>query len=165
MKLQDQRRRKLVIVVHCILNQNSRVSGLAYYPAMIDEIVEVLKRHDVSFLQIPCPELIYAGVQRPRQTKEEYDTPRYRKHCRQIAVSMCSQLEELTRNGTRIIALLGVKGSPSCGVGKLSGETGILIEELARELERRELKTLMRALDFYRISADVKWLEGIMEIV
>ena len=134
MEFNDERLGKLVVVAHCVLNQNSRVLGLAHYPAVIDEVVDILGRYNIGFLQMPCPELTYAGAKRLGKTREEYDTPSYRKHCRQIAASTASQLEEFGKNNIKSIAVLGIENSPSCGVSKLPDETGILMEELAAEL-------------------------------
>ncbi len=159
MKFQDERSGKFVVVAHCILNQNSRVLGIANYPAVVDEIVDVLRRHDVGFLQMSCPELMYAGAKRPRKTKEEYDTPEYRRYCRQIAVSTVSQIEEFAKNGVEVIAVLGIQNSPSCDVGNSGGETGVLMEELMSELEKRGFNVPMRSINLSEVAADVKWLE------
>ena len=163
MKLKDERGGKLVVVAHCILNQNARVLSLADYPAVIDEVVDVFRKHDIGLVQLPCPELTYAGAQRPTKTKEEYDTPKYRKHCRQIVLSVAKQLEEFAENNVRIVALLGVEGSPSCGIGDSADKTGILIEALASELEKRRLKVPMHAINPSRIADDVKWLRNILK--
>ncbi len=111
---------------------------------------------------MPCPELAYAGGDRPSRTKEEYDTASYRKHCRAIAVSTASQLGEFAKNGIEILVVLGVKNSPSCDVGDSSAERGILIEELARELEKRGLNVPMRSIDISVVTSDVEWLEAIL---
>ena len=155
---QDKRSRKIVVLAHCILNQNARVSGLARYPAIIEEIVELLQKCNVGLLQMPCPELVYAGARRPGKTRDEYDTPGYRRHCRRIALTIVNQLEELGKNEVRVLAVLGVKGSPSCDVGSSAAETGILIGELHAELRRRGLKTSLHAVNPSSIAADVAWL-------
>ena len=90
--------RKVVLVAHWVLNQDSRVSGLAQYPAVVPEIVDVLTRHNVGIVQMPCPELAYAGLARGSQTKEKYRTPQFRKHCKQIASSMAKQAQEYLQN-------------------------------------------------------------------
>lgn len=165
MKFQDERYGKIVVVAHCILNQNSRVLGLARHPAVVDEVVDVLRRHNVGFLQIPCPELTYAGAKRPSRSREEYDTPNYRKHCRQIAVSTVLQLEEFAKNDIVTLAVLGIENSPSCGLGNSISETGILMEELLAELEKRSMKILIRTVKTSKIAADIKWLENILRTV
>jgi len=165
LKFQDERHGKLVVVAHCILNQNSRVLGTAHYPAAIDEIIDVLRRYDVGFLQMPCPELTYAGAKRPSKIREEYNTPSYRKHCKQIAISTANQLREFAKNDIKAITVLGIKNSPSCDVGDSADETGILMAELMAELEKRRLKILMHAINMHETVADVKWLENILKTV
>jgi predicted secreted protein len=173
--IQDKRSRKIVVVAHCILNQNSRVFGIAYYPAMINEIVDVLRRYEVGIIQMPCPELTHAGLLRCSQTKEQYDTPAFRRHCRQIASGIADQLQEYSRNGFKVLAILGVDGSPTCGVDETSTSNegrsiqeakftkakapGILIEELQSELKERKVAVPMKGVRHTRASQDADWLE------
>jgi predicted secreted protein len=159
---QDIRHRKLVVVVHCILNQNSRVSGLATYPAVIDEVVDVLKKYNVSFLQMQCPELTYAGARRPRRSRADYDRPRYRSLCRRIAFSTACQIEEFAKDGVRTLALLGVKDSPSCDVSSSGEATGILVEEMRTALLEKGIRIPYHAVDVCNVAADVEWLENIL---
>ena len=158
--VQDVRSGKVVLVAHCALNQNSRVFGLAHYPAVISEIVDVLSRHNVGIVQMPCPELTYAGLARPNRTKEQYNTPRFRKRCKQIAISLAKQIQEYTRNNVKVLAVLGVEGSPTCGVTETSG---ILIEEMKSELKKRKIFVPFRELEFKEIAANVEWLEEIVK--
>jgi predicted secreted protein len=126
---------------------------------VVDEVVDVLRRHDVGFLQMFCPELTYAGAKRPRKTREEYDASEYRKYCRELALSTVSQIEEFVENGVEVVAVLGIQNSPSCDVGNSGGETGILMEELVSELEKRGFKIPMHSINLSEVAADVKWLE------
>lgn len=162
LKTQDERAGKLVVVAHCVLNQNARVSGLADYPAVIEEVVDTLRKHNVGFIQLPCPELTFAGAQRPRKTKEEYDTPSYRKRCKQIATSITQHIEELHKSGVKVLAVLGVKNSPSCGLDNAVNETGILMEELRHTSKERDLKIPMHAIDTSKISESIEWLEDVL---
>jgi len=158
--IQDKRSRKIVVVAHCILNQNSRVQGIAYYPGMINEIVDVLRKYEVGIIQMPCPELTYAGLLRPSQTKEQYDTPAYRRHCRQIASSTANQIQEYMRNGFKILAILGVEDSPTCGV---EADLGILMEELQSQLKKRKVEAPpMKNVRHTYTSQDALWLEKIL---
>ena len=154
-----------MVVAHCILNQNSRVQGIAYYAGMINEIVDVIRKHEVGIIQMPCPELTYASLLRPSQTKEQYDTPAYRKYCRQIASSTADQVEEYVRNGFKVLAILGVEGSPTCGVEENSfqkANSGILIEELQSELKKRKIEVPMKGVRHTHASQDALWLEKIL---
>lgn len=156
----DIRSRKVMVLAHCVLNQNSRVSGLAYYPAVVEEIVDFLVKHDVGILQMTCPEVMYEGLSRKIQTKEQYDTPRFRSLCRQIARSTARLIQEYLRNGVRVLAVLGVEGSPSCGVEE---PKGILTEELKTELKKRGITVPFHELNLKAIAADVKWLKNIVK--
>jgi len=158
--IQDKRNRKIAVVAHCILNQNSRVLGIAYYPGMINEIFDVLRKYEVGVIQMPCPELIYAGLLRESQTKEQYDTPAFRRHCRKIASSIADQIEEYLKNDFKVSAVLGVDGSPTCGVDETS--MGIFMEELQSELKERKVAVPMKGVRHTRASQDAAWLEKIL---
>ena len=163
--IQDKRSRKIVVVAHCILNQNSRVLGIAYYPGMINEIVDVLRKYEVGVVQMPCPELVCAGLLRGSQTKEQYDTPAFRRHCRQIASGIVDQVQEYSKNGFKVLAVLGVNGSPTCGVDETSTgykAPGILIEELQSKLKERKVAVPMKGVSHTRASQDAAWLEKIL---
>ncbi|MDH5389541.1 MAG: hypothetical protein OEX10_00110 [Candidatus Bathyarchaeota archaeon] len=163
--IQDKRSRKIVVVAHCVLNQNSRVQGIAYYAGMINEIVDLIRKHEVGIVQMPCPELTYAGLLRPSQTKEQYDTPAFRRHCRQIASSTANQVEEYVRNGFKVLAVLGVEGSPTCGVEENSfqeANLGILMEELRSELKKRKVEVPMKDVRDAHANQGALWLEKIL---
>jgi len=159
--IQDKRSRKIVVVAHCILNQNSRVQGIAYYAGMINEIVDVMRKYEVGIIQMPCPELTYAGLLRPSQTKEQYDTPAFRRHCRQIASSTADQVKEYVRNGFKVLAILGVEDSPTCEVEEAN--LGILMEELQSELKKRKVEAPpMKGVSHTSAGQDAAWLEKIL---
>ncbi len=153
-----------MVVAHCVLNQNSRVQGKAYHVGMINEIVDVLRKNEVGLIQMPCPELTYFGLLRESQTKEQYDTPAYRKHCRQIASSTAEQIKEYSRNNFRILAILGIDGSPTCGVNEanLTETQGILTEELQNELKKRKVAISMRGVNPKCAGHDAIWVENVL---
>lgn len=163
MTSKDKRSRKLAVVAHCILNQNSRVSGLAHYPATIPEIVETLQKHNIALFQLPCPELIYSGANRSRKTREKYDTKEYRQCCRRIAASSVNQLEELLKDNVRILAILGVKNSPTCETENTTTKAGILMEELTLAMKKRGITIPNYSLSVKRISDTVKWLKTVVK--
>ena len=160
--MQDERSSKLVVVAHCILNQNSRVRGLARRSSVIEEVVDLLRGFNVGLLQMPCPELTYAGAKRARKEKKEYDTESYRLHCRVIADSIVGQLEKFLE-GTEVIAIIGVKNSPSCGVAESTEDRGILIEELTVALEDRQLSIPLVETSSSPTILELKKLEGILK--
>jgi len=152
----DIRSRKIVLVAHCVLNQNARVEGLAHHQGMIDEVVNVLLKHGVGVIQMPCPETTYKGLSRPPLTKEQYDTQKYRRHCKQIANSLVNQIQEYAKNNFKILVVLGIEGSPTCDI-----TSGILIEELKNALKKGSIVIPMRNIG-NQIHEDIVWLEKIL---
>ena len=153
----SQRSQRLVLVAHCCLNQNAKAGGLARDPGMILEILAVLHAHRLGVIQLPCPEMAVAGVRRWWQTKRQYDIPNFRHYCRAQAAAIADQLVDYSANGYRLVALLGIDGSPSCGIRTCGTdcdaggpfhipapappryERGILMEELLAEIAARGL--------------------------
>ena len=50
------------------------------------------------------------------ETKRQYDIPSFRHYCRAQAAAIVDQLVDYSANGYRLVALLGIDGSPSCGI-------------------------------------------------
>lgn len=151
------RSRRLVLLAHCYLNQNAKVAGLAREPGMVLPILQVLHAHGLGVIQLPCPEMVMAGIKRWWQTKRLYDFPGYRRYCREEAAAIVDQLVDYHHNGYETVALVGVDGSPTCGISfcgtdanmggpphipqksPLRYEKGILMEELIGEIASRGL--------------------------
>jgi len=131
-------------VAHCLLNHLTRVRGLdplAFSPAG-------------PLVQLPCPEALYLGAERWAVTRNQLDVPQFRRFCRSLIVHYADLLEMLAKEGVRV-RVVGVAGSPSCGVqttssGYAGGRVhevehehvpgqGIFMEELTAELESRQI--------------------------
>jgi predicted secreted protein len=153
---EDERSRKIALVAHCLLNQNSRAKGLAKRSSITKEIIEFLIHKEISIIQMPCPELAYAGVSRMPQTKEQYDNARFRRYCRRIAEEIANQMQEYANCGVQLKIILGVEGSPSCGVNKISG---IFMEELRFKLDAHEISAPFYGISLERLKDDVVKLE------
>jgi len=153
--LKDKRSRKVAIVAHCILNQNSRVFGLAERSSAIAEIVEFLILNDMGIIQMPCPELKYAGILRKSQTKNQYGDAKFRKHCKKIAGETVEQIQEYSKGKIKATIIIGVDGSPSCGVT----DSGIFVEELRSALKERKIAMLFYGIRHERLSEDLAKLE------
>jgi len=119
--MKDKRSKKVAVVSHCLLNQNAKVNGFAFYPAMIKTIIDILYSKDFGILQLPCPETTFSGLRRWWQVREQYDTPEYRAHCRRILQPVINQISEYQKEGYEVV-IIGVDGSPSCGV-RFSGSS------------------------------------------
>jgi hypothetical protein len=60
----DKRGKKVVLVAHCILNQNAKIDRCAHYPGAMREVVQTLVEAGVGLVQMPCPELMIMGLDR-----------------------------------------------------------------------------------------------------
>jgi predicted secreted protein len=112
----DARGGKIIFISHCILNQNAKVRGIAVYPGAIRPIVELLLDHDVGIFQMPCPEMTYLGTMRWGHVRDQYDSPMFRRHCRNLADQVLEQAREYLRGGYQVLGFIMVDGSPVCGL-------------------------------------------------
>jgi len=177
---------KTVFLAHCILNQNSKALGFANRPGLVKWLIDFLKQGGCVVEQLPCPETLYLGVNRWWHTRDQYDTPGFRKHCRRLAKMVAGLMEYYLRRGHAIV-LIGIDGSPSCGVNltgrnpywggepRASAEQyqvvegmGVWIEELLKEVERRGIKRfkvigLAMDLPGFDLKETLKMLESELE--
>ena len=131
-------------MAHCLLNPLTRVKGLVPVPF----------RPEGPTVQLPCPEALYLGLERWAVTRNQLDVPQFRRFCRSLITQYVDLLQMLAGQGARL-RILGLAGSPSCGVETTSsGYTGgrvreaehahvagrgVFMEELLAELERRNV--------------------------
>lgn len=153
---EDRRSKKIVLVAHCILNQNSKIDGCAHYPGAMKEVTELLLGADCGIVQLPCPEIMYLGLDRrvdrqSARTIESEDTrvarlmseSSGRLGCRQIAEETAYQVQEYLKNEFAVCGMLGIDGSPTCGVETIWAEgaeapgQGVLIQELVEACRGR----------------------------
>ena len=177
---------KAVFVAHCILNQNSKALEFASRPGLVEWLIDFLKQGGCVVEQLPCPEMLYLGVNRWWHTRDQYDTPGFRRHCRRFAKMVAGLMEYYLRRGHTIV-LIGIDGSPSCGVNltgrnpywggepRASAEQyqvvegmGVWVEELLKEVERRGIKRfkvigLAMDLPGFDLKETLKMLEAELE--
>lgn len=157
--------RKVVVLAHCMLNQNTKPDRRARFAGAVKPVLDVLAEEGLGIFQLQCPEIGFAGPWRFSQVIQQYDTPRYRDHCRDLVVSTVDQLEHCLRpmdeGEDYRVAVVGVEGSPSCGITKVGRSTewrgfpgavsfagrypvgdgmGIFMQEFLHEIERRQLR-------------------------
>jgi predicted secreted protein len=148
--------RRILLVSHCMLNPYSKAVGL-----LREEKVEASRRiisalledFETGVIQLPCPELLYKGLDRGPASRESYDNPEFRNICREIANQTVETVEKYERAGIRIVAYLGVEGSPSCGVewthfkiGKPEKGRGVFTETLYEAMEKAGVKIILLGL-------------------
>lgn len=130
-----KRSKKICLVTHCILNGNAKVEGLCSYKGAVKEVVELLINKDFGIIQLPCPEINLYGIKRWGHVKEQFDTPYFRENCISLLKPIINQIEDYKNNGYEIALVLGIDGSPSCGInytcsskkwgGELSGNESL----------------------------------------
>ncbi|MBU2700595.1 putative secreted protein [Sporomusaceae bacterium BoRhaA] len=155
---QDKRSKKIVLVAHCILNQNSKIDACAYYPGAILEATKTLLNADVGIIQMPCPELLYLGLDREADptancTIESEDTrvafrmkeEQAKTLCQSLVDCIVYQVEEYIKHGFQIVGLIGINGSPTCGIETtwaddhaLDGR-GVFIDTLEQSLKNKSI--------------------------
>lgn len=148
----DKRGKRMVFVIECILNQNSRDIGAASYKAMNSEVINLCMKYHVGMVQIPCPEMICLGFGRERNPgqsiRDILDTESGRRCCADLAKIVGGRIKEYIASGNKVLAVLGGNPeSPGCAVHygmrdtghKLSGQSGVFMQALFRELSQIQI--------------------------
>lgn len=132
-KLEDERSKRVIFVSHCLLNENTRYLGGAFRQGCVDEIVDRFQREGVGLCQMHCPEQRAWGGVLKRYMLPIYGsqgTLLYRlRHVllplflwytkwiyRRLAKEVVRDIEDYVRSGFEVVGVVGVGGSPSCGV-------------------------------------------------
>lgn len=129
-------------VAHCLLNPLTRVRGLGPLDF----------RPEPPLVQLPCPEALFLGLDRWAVTRNQLEVPEFKRFCSSLIVQYADIIEQLASKGASL-RIVGVAGSPSCGVlttsiGYQGGRVresphehvpgmGVFMEELTRELDQR----------------------------
>lgn len=110
------RSKKIAIISHCIINQNSVVKGEYKDMNIFFPFIKKLFEENIGILQLPCPETECYGLRRWGHVKEQFDNCGYRKYLEKIINSFVDIIKEYINNGYEIVGIYGIAGSPSCGV-------------------------------------------------
>lgn len=113
-----KRGKKIIFLAHCILNVNAKVDGLASYPAAVRELTDFLADQKVGMIQLPCPETEVLGVRRWGHVKEQLSHPFYSECCARLLSPFVRQAAMYQEQGYTLLGIIGIDGSPSCGVKK-----------------------------------------------
>lgn len=110
------RSKKIAIISHCIINQNSVVKGEYKDMNIFFPFIKKLFEENIGILQLPCPETECYGLRRWGHVKEQFYNCGYRKYVEKIVNSFVDIIKEYINNGYEIVGIYGIAGSPSCGV-------------------------------------------------
>lgn len=178
----DKRSKKIVIVAHCILNQNSLSAGTACYPGCAREIIDVMGAAGFGMLQMPCPEVVCLGLARGRQGGSTLsileDNTRIRALMTQgpalvkiekLAHGIVSQITEYRRHDFDVRGVVAVNRSPTCGVdtttvcGREAEGEGVFIEALRKALADSGLQLPMAGIKFFEPRSAVSTVRGLIQ--
>jgi predicted secreted protein len=150
----DARSGRIVAVIHCILNQNTRDPGAAISPAVSEKIVNMLLKHQVGIIQLPCPEMVCLGLKRERpkgfKIRDVLDTYSGVRCCRVLGSAVADQIQEYILNNNAVLGIVGGDvESPGCAVHRkadlgtgdeLTEKSGVFMKALENELQGRGLR-------------------------
>jgi predicted secreted protein len=170
--IHDNRNRRVVVMIECLLNQNARDAGAATFAAMNWPILQLCNEYNVGIVQIPCPEMSFLGFARKRgrgqSIRDALDTQQGRAQCRKISMDIAVRIKEYLDQGYQIVAVLGGNPeSPGCAVHRqdqaLSPESGVFMRELEDELSKRGMHIPFKGIRDYdpdMLAQDVEWLRS-----
>ncbi len=132
-KLKDERGRKVIFLSHCLLNENTRYLGGAFRKAGIDELIDELQKQGIGIVQMKCPEQKTWGGVLKREMLMGYGISgtllnafrkpymlfflwKSRRSFRKIAKEVVSEIKDYIDSSFDVVGIVGIKGSPSCGV-------------------------------------------------
>nr|WP_245791079.1 CD3072 family TudS-related putative desulfidase [Enterococcus hermanniensis] len=108
------------------MNQNAVIHGWERAHGAFPFAVELLKK-GIAFIQLPCPEFLALGGNRPPMTYQQYnELPDYRQKCQAMLEPIMQQLIAYQAQDYQYLGVIGINESPNCS---LSGERGVLMEE------------------------------------
>lgn len=159
---EDNRSKKLVLVSHCLLNQNSISDGTADYEGTFTDIINKLVEKNVGIIQMPCPELLCLGLDRGdidgckssvleenTRIRHQLLTESSQNTIKNIVDNIFFQVNEYLKNGFTIHGVIGVNRSPSCGISttsvnneEVNGE-GVFIQHLLAKFKQEGINLSM----------------------
>jgi predicted secreted protein len=161
----ERKPRTVIVACHCILNPSAKVlspdtQAQARETALRRRAFSALLEREIDILQLPCPEFTLYGPLRWGHVREQFDNAFFRGHCRRILEPATDQIAEYAAHPElfELLGIVGVDGSPSCGVNKTctgdwggewhDGTGGLRMPTPAREAEGRGvfMEELLRLL-------------------
>ena len=131
--MRDARGNKVLFASHCLLNMNARYLGGACLPDMRTDLLQYAHERNIALVQMPCPEQhAWGGLLKPLMWSvlgsentllyklRVITLPAFRLYTQwrfsSTARSVARQIADCLRAGCQVVGVVGVDGSPSCGV-------------------------------------------------
>lgn len=158
-QLADDRGGRVVLLSHCLLNENVRYLGGAARAGGCQEVVDGYLARGIGIHQLPCPERrAWGGVLKRRMLMAYGATGPVRAPLvrlllgpfigytrivyARLARAVARDALDYQRSGVEVVGVVGVAGSPSCGVATtldLRGAVDVLTRCPLAQLDRRTL--------------------------
>lgn len=114
---------KILLISHCFFNDGAKLKKQdisAYEKERNDKRVFIKQALEagIEFIQLPCPEFILYGSDRWGHAASQFDHPFFRQEVKRMLEPIVLQLKEYMAHPEKfeILGVLGIDGSPSCGV-------------------------------------------------
>jgi predicted secreted protein len=178
----DKRNKKIILTAHCLMNQNSISDGTADFPSQFDKVINLLMTHKIGIIQLPCPELICLGLDRQNRDNAGrelllentrirclLDKKEHQKILKNKAKEIVTQIEEYKKYDFKIVGIIGVNRSPSCGIetttinGEETKGRGIFMRIIEEEFGKRGLKIRMIGSKTCKEKESVKMIKKFIE--
>jgi len=116
-------------------------AGQAHF-AGVHAIIGELAGRGYAIVQLPCPEMGQEGCGREPGTDALYESKEYRALCATLADGVAADVETYLQCGVKTVAVVGLEGSGTCAVGRVSADEtvahcapGVFVEELRTRLD------------------------------
>jgi predicted secreted protein len=177
----DQRSKKVVFLAHCILNQNAKLDCCAYFPGTVKTIVDFFQEKGVGIVQLPCPEVLFLGLQRGRDCAKDAsikdeDTrisglmrnEETAGKCVELTKAVCHQIQEYRENSFQVMGVVGINGSPTCGVetnwrdGFEAPGKGVYMAALEGELRKKKSEVPFAGIKVYEMESAMTKIQRLL---
>lgn len=134
-----KRSKRVLLVSHCVLNQNAVVKPLARAQGAFNDLIQMILEENIAIYQMPCPENDFLGLMRAPMSYEEYQSHEYSDTCDRLADRVASEIQRFKDDDVEIVGLLSIGESPTCSQ---SGQMGHFIEALQKKPVMKGLRGL-----------------------
>lgn len=154
------RNKKIVIVSHCVLNQNAVVLPLARAEGPM-KCASILLESQCGIYQLPCPEKRMCGMGRVGMNEAQYGAIKgYHALCADMVEDVIWDLKDYLKHDYTLAGLIAINGSPSCSV---SGVRGVLMQHLYQRLEEEGI--VLPYLEIPKDGEDEAFLDSVRKLL
>ena len=172
-KFKDNRKKEIVFLSSCILNQNNRYPGIAVCEGAVSALIEPFLKKGAGIEQLPCLECMgWGGVSRNTIFKffpivfkrsnsrfiklfSKIWLWNFKRLCKKEASKLVNRVQNYLNSSYKILGVIAMNDSPTCGATK----TLDLLDTIFRH---KELDISLDTLQFPRIEEMKELLDKIV---